>query len=223
MIASHQVDLTDHLSPPESVTGQQIGWKAGLGSPVSIAALGLRGPLVGRLIEGCEYSSGSTIDVSGWISPRLEPEIAVLLGNDVHDPTNLRQVADAISAVVPAFEIVDVTGPLDDRSAALAANIYQRRIVLGAPSVYEPGKRFRLSLTSGTELLEARDHAEAAIGSILDVVAHVARVAQANGEQVRAGDLIMTGSLIPPIPILRPEYTSCMGPLGSVTIRITGQ
>ena len=36
------------------------------------------------------------------------------------------------------------------------------------------------------------------IGNIVDIVAHVAGTLAANGEKLRAGDVIITGSIVPP-------------------------
>ena len=125
--------LEGHLAPADVVGGEAAGWKAALGGERA-RALGLRGPLVGRLVTDRVFESGATISVSGWASARVEPETAVRLGRDVPPDADEQAIWDCVAAVLPAFELVDVTAGFDDVEAMLRTNIYHRAVVVGAPA-----------------------------------------------------------------------------------------
>ena len=90
--------LAGHLAPQSAVAGAAAGWKAALGGDGPRAALGLRGPLVGRLVTELVVGSGASVSVEGWTSPRLEPEIAVRVGRDLSEPLAREELWDAFHA-----------------------------------------------------------------------------------------------------------------------------
>ena len=123
---------------------------------------------------------------------------------------------------MPAFELVDVTGTLDDVPAILRANIYHRAIVLGSPlDPFEAlGARCRLTISAGARVVAHRERATDAIGGIATVIAHAARAVAAAGEAIESGQLVMTGSLVTPIPVVvGQDYLADLGRLGVVSLR----
>ena len=61
------------------------------------------------------------------------------------------------------------------------------------------------------------------IGNIVDIVAHVAGTLAANGEKLRAGDVIITGSIVPP-PMIEPDETEFayqLAPMGRLSVRFS--
>ncbi|HVL60448.1 MAG TPA: fumarylacetoacetate hydrolase family protein [Microbacterium sp.] len=214
--------LEGHLAPADVVGGEAAGWKAALGGERA-RALGLRGPLVGRLVTDRVFESGATISVSGWASARVEPETAVRLGRDVPPDADEQAIWDCVAAVLPAFELVDVTAGFDDVEAMLRTNIYHRAVVVGAPAdpaILAAGPVTLLLVQDGEIIAESAD-ADAAVGGIRNVVAHIADVLAHSGEILRAGELLMTGTVIAP-PHLEPgsTYAADFGALGTVRVRI---
>jgi 2-keto-4-pentenoate hydratase len=60
-------------------------------------------------------------------------------------------------------------------------------------------------------------------GKLIDIVAHVANVLDACGERLRAGEVIITGSITPPITI-EPDETSlihAIDPIGGVLVEFS--
>ena len=214
--------LASHLAPADVVDGEGAGWKAALGGERA-RALGLRGPLVGRLTTDRVFESGATISVSGWTSARLEPETAVRLGCDVFPDADEQAIWDCVAAVLPAFELVDVTAGFDDVEAMLRTNIYHRAVVLGAPvdpAILAAGP-MTLRLARDGEIIAESADAGAAVGGIRHVVAHIAGVLAHGGEMLRADELLMTGTVIAP-PQVEPgsTYAADFGALGTVRVRI---
>jgi 2-keto-4-pentenoate hydratase len=214
--------LAAHVSPAVETQDALIGWKAGLGGAETVAALGLRGPLVGRLFSAGRLASGAEVSIAGWVSARLEPEIAVVVDRDLAGDETVASLEGAIRAAMPAFEIVDVRGPLDDVPRVVDANVYQRAVVLGVPTAPADALcgAIPLSLHEGARTLAERARATDAIGDIRSVVTHVARAVAAAGDVVRAGQIIMTGSLVPPVALHRGRtYRARLGGLGAVDVR----
>jgi len=106
----------------------------------------------------------------------------------------------------------------------LAGDIYQRHVLLcgntragGATS----GLTSRL-IRRGAEASRTTDP-EALTGKLTDIVAHVANTLAAFGEKLAAGDVIITGSITPPL-MLEPdetELTHALDPIGEVSVRLT--
>ncbi len=64
---------------------------------------------------------------------------------------------------------------------------------------------------------------EALTGRLPDIVAHVANTLAAFGEKLSAGDIIITGSITPPL-MLEPdevELTHILDPIGEVSVLFT--
>ena len=86
--------------------------------------------------------SGGSASVAGWTKAVLEPEVAVHLGSDLPGGAGEDAAREAIGALGAAFELADIDFPPDDPEAILAANVYQRAVVLGPA---ERGGRGRLA------------------------------------------------------------------------------
>ena len=71
----------------------------------------------------------------------------------------------------------------------------------------------------GTEFART-DNPQAATGEIVDIVRHVADVLAAFGERLRAGEIIITGSVVPPLFVERDEEGVAfeLDPVGRVSV-----
>jgi 2-keto-4-pentenoate hydratase len=202
-----------------------LGWKVGFGAPAARAKLGITAPLVGYLMRSALVPTGAEVSLAGWTKPVAEPEIAVHMGRDLAAGADESVVRTAIAALGPAIELADLDRPPDDVEAILAGNIYQRRVVLGTPDGSRAGARTEGLLCRvirrGTEFA-VTDDPQAATGAILGIVRHVAGFLDAFGERLRAGEVIITGSVVPPL-FIEPDETAVgfeLLPLGSVSVRL---
>lgn len=179
-----------------------LGWKVGFGAPAAMSALDIDKPLLGYLLHSGVMASGSALPYADFTKPAIEPEIAVYLGADVAGGSDAATIEAAISALGPAIEIADVSfAPAEGVEKILAGNIYQRGVVLGAVDERRAGARLTgLTATirrDGVDV-EAPDDLESNTGRILDIVAVVADTLAEMGELLRAGQLIIVGSIVPP-------------------------
>jgi 2-keto-4-pentenoate hydratase len=179
-----------------------LGWKLAFGGPAALERLRINAPLVGFLMADAVIASGSTISLAGWKKPATEPELTVYLGKDLASGADRNTTMDAIAGLGAAIELADVDHPSDDVEGTLARNIYQRHVILGGCDNPRPGgalsglnaRVFR----NGAEMANT-SNLEALTGKLLANVGHVADLLAVFGETLRAGQIIIAGSITPPI------------------------
>jgi len=203
-----------------------LGWKVGLGAKAAMERLGIRMPVVGYMMEKSQIPDGSTVSVTGWTQPVAEPEIAVYMATDLASGAGRDTTIAAIGALGPAIELADLAAPPTDVEITLAGNIFHRGVVLGNPDRSRAGAKLDglagLVFRHGKPVVRQED-LQANIGNIVDIVAHVAGTLAAHGEKLRAGDVIITGSIVPP-PMIEPDETEFayeLAPIGRLSVRFS--
>jgi len=203
-----------------------LGWKVGFGAPAALEMLGIDGPLVGFLVDGGLIGDGETVSLAGWTKPVAEPEIAIYMGSDLDGGAGVDAAAAAIAGLGPAIELADMDVPPKDTETILAGNIYHRRVALGPMDESCAGAR--LGGLSGRVFRHGgefafTDELEANTGKLIDIVAHVADTLAACGEALRAGEIIIPGSVTPPIFLDADdaEVRFELAPAGSVSVRLS--
>jgi 2-keto-4-pentenoate hydratase len=181
---------------------QPLGWKLAFGGPAALERLRIQAPLVGFLMADAVVASGSTISLAGWRKPAAEPELTVYLGKDLPSGADRKTTMDAIAGLGAAIELADVDHPSDDVEGTLARNIYQRHVILGGcDTTYSGGNLAGLNarvFRNGAEVANTSD-LEALTGELIANVVHVANLLAHFGETLRAGQIIIAGSITPPI------------------------
>jgi 2-keto-4-pentenoate hydratase len=105
-------------------------------------------------------------------------------------------------------------------------NIFHRHVILGPFDAGRAGARLDgmrgLVFRRGQEVARQVD-LQANIGEIIAIVGHVAGTLTAHGERLRAGDVIITGSIVPP-PLIEPDETEFayrLEPFEALSVRFT--
>jgi 2-keto-4-pentenoate hydratase len=175
------------------------GWKLAFGAPRWLERFGLDGPVVGYLPASNVREPGATVSCEGWTMAVAEPEIAVYLGRDVEDAD---QVGEAIAGLGPAIELADVDRPPDDLAEILEGNIFHRAVVLGPPDASRADLTGTLGRVSqnGSEISVPAD-LESLTGNLVTILGHTARLLETAGERLRAGEVVILGSIVPPIAV----------------------
>ena len=203
-----------------------LGWKVGLGAPATMERLKLEAPVVGFLMQRALLLSGSTVSLAGYTKPVAEPEICVRMARDLPSGASADDAAAAVKEIFPAIELADLdpAPAIDNLDAVLEGDIFQRHVVLCGNS---RGGAHTSGLTSrvfrhGKETHVSTDP-EALTGKLPAIVAHVASTLAAFGEKLAAGDVIITGSITPPL-VIEPDETElvhALEPIGEVSIRFS--
>src|SRR5262249_45154286 len=203
-----------------------IGWKVGLGAPATMQKMGLTAPIVGFLMQHAQIASGGTASLKGYIKPVAEPEICVRLARDLQAGTSANQAAAAVKEIFPAIELADLdpAPSPDNLDAVLEGDIFQRHVILCSntrPGISTSGLTSRV-FRRGSETNVTSDP-EALTGKLPDIVAHVANTLAAFGDSLSAGDVIITGSITPPL-MIEPDETELahvLEPVGRVSVRFS--
>ena len=123
---------------------------------------------------------------------------------------------------MPAFELVDDRmANYNDTSALslIADNCWNAGVVLGLGLPYAPG--FELNGLAGSLTINGRSQHQGRTEDPLGAVAWVANMAAERGRPLKKGHIIMTGSLIPTLPIGGGDrVTLAIGPLGVVELSV---
>jgi len=181
---------------------KSLGWKLAFGGPAAMQRLQTDEPLVGFLMADAVLPSGSNVSLSGWKKPAAEPEIALYLGKDLPASPDRKTTSEAIAGLGAAIELADVDRPSEDVEGTLVGNIYQRHLVLsGCDSAHAGGVLAGLRgrvVRNGEELADTSDF-EVLTGELMHIVGHVATLLSHFGETLRTGQIILAGSITPPI------------------------
>jgi 2-oxo-3-hexenedioate decarboxylase len=192
------------IAAAEREGAQQVGWKAGFGAPSWRERFDLDAPLVGVLLDRTELTDGMVVSIGSWSEARAEAEVAVRLGHDLPAAATPEQAIAAVVAIAPAIELVDVSPAPEGPSEALAGNIFHRHWMTGAFLPVRGANGFDdLAgdvLAMGTQLGPVTD-LEAATGSVAETLSEVARIGARSGRGLQSGDVVILGSITPPIPI----------------------
>jgi 2-oxopent-4-enoate/cis-2-oxohex-4-enoate hydratase len=180
-----------------------IGKKIGVTSAAVQNMLGVHQPDFGFLTDRMHVPDGGTVVIrDSMIQPRAEAEIALILKSDLRGPgVTPAQVLSATAAIAPCFEVVDsrIQG-WDIRIVdTVADNASCGVFVLGAArrdprGLDLAGLKVRV-WKNGQPLSEGLG--SAVQGSPLASVAWLANTLGAYGVELNAGDIILSGSLVP--------------------------
>ena len=201
-----------------------VGAKLGLTSRIMQQAVNVHEPVYGWLTSGMVAPHGEPLPLGELIHPRAEPEIAFLLARPPARPATITSVLAATEVVFGAIEVFDSRYEhyqyrLPD---VIADNVGAARFVLG-PRARRPGELTDLRLV-GCVL---RSHGEvtgtgaggAALGHPAAAVAWLVNVLAAEGRQLAAGSLVLSGGLTAPVPLTRGRSVSAdFDGLGSVSV-----
>jgi 2-oxo-hept-3-ene-1,7-dioate hydratase len=93
----------------KTANGRTIrGHKVGLTSRAMQVSSNIDEPDFGTLLDDMFYADGDTLPISRFIVPRVEVELAFVLGRDLQGPgVTLMDVLRATDYVTPALEIID--------------------------------------------------------------------------------------------------------------------
>lgn len=170
---------------------RHVGWKIGHAIAEVEAVQGAT-PAVGWLTSATLLRDGMTYAAGHPAQLRAETELVVQLGTDVAAGVEPDGAAAAVAGIGVALELVDVARPAGGLAAIIAGNVFHRAAVLG-PCTGDP------DATVGDAVLFVGDRRHAADEPPPDVGALLAQLAAALadvGQRLRAGDRVLTGSMV---------------------------
>ncbi|GAA2220086.1 fumarylacetoacetate hydrolase family protein [Nonomuraea monospora] len=206
--------------------GGLAGWKLGLTSRAKQAQVGLDTPVYGFLDSTHALAPAQSLDTAALIQPRAEPEIVFLLGDDLEGPgVTADDVLAASSAVAAGLEILD-SRYHDYRFTAadvVADDVSAGRYLVGPlipPGGIDLGAVGVTFEKNGT--LVATATGAAVLGHPAAAVAWLAGRLTAEGERLRAGQIVFSGGLTAATPFAPGDVvTARIGQLGTLVLAAT--
>lgn len=184
--------------------GRRIGWKIGATTKVMQDYLGLDHPCAAGLFEGVVRPDGADVPARDFCGLGIECEIAVRLARDLPPdavPEKGEDLRDAVASYRAAVELVD------DRYAdwrrtpppiLIADDYFAAGAVLG-PEV-PAGEAGDIAACIGTTVVNGvelgRGRGADVLGHPLNALAWLARTLARRGTYLRAGETVLTGSLV---------------------------
>lgn len=186
----------------EAKHGQPIGYKIGLTSQRMQAMCGIDSPIAGVVLADRVHRSGGSVALSSYGRLGLEFEIGIRMGADLNPkaaPFTVESIAGHVGGVCAAIEIVDDRGAdyaeLDILSL-VADNSWNAGIVLGEFRESWPALDTALGVVRADGIEVDRGHGRDVLGHPFAPLAWLANHLATQGRILRAGDIVMTGSLV---------------------------
>jgi len=202
-----------------------LGWKVGLSTPAAKDAIKTTAPMVAYTLRSGVVRSGATVSLKGWVKPIAEAEIAVHIGRDLDGGADDAAVRGAIAALGPAIELIDVPSQptAETLEDVLATGMFQRHVVLGPADTSRAGgdvAGLESRLARNGSVITQTSDPEANTGKVIDIVRHVAGMLAACGERLRAGEVIIAGSITAPLFLdaTDRELVHVLDPIGAVSV-----
>jgi 2-oxo-3-hexenedioate decarboxylase len=201
-----------------------VGAKLGLTSRIKQQVMKVDAPLYGWVTSRMLLPYGEPVELTRFIHPRVEPEIAFLLGRDVPTPATVTSVLAATEAVFAAVDVLD--SRYDDFRFRLpdvvADNASAGGFLLG-PQAVRPADLGDLRLLGCVLRVNGEVVATAAgaatMGHPAAAVAWLANRLAARGQSLRAGMVVFSGGLTEPVPLeLGTAVTAEIEGLGSLDV-----
>ena len=203
-----------------------IGKKIGVTSKAVQEMLDVHQPDFGFLTDVMKYEDGCEMPISEkLIQPRAEGEIAFILKADLVGPgVTTDDVLAATERVFPCFEIVDsrVSDWKIRIQDTVADNASSGLFLLGGEGVSPEDVDFvncKMEVEKNGEVI-SRGQGSAALGSPLICVAWLANTLGQFGIPLKAGEVILSGSLVPLEPVVAgDEMKVSIDSIGSASVK----
>jgi 2-keto-4-pentenoate hydratase len=197
-----QAQLAAHVQAGHRLAGHKIG----LTSLAMQRQLGIDSPDYGYLLYEMLRKSNDTVPSDAFIQPRVEPEIAFIMGDDVSQMAPTReQLTASIRAVAPVIEVIDsrIEGWRIKLVDTIADNASSAAVVIGeqidwadTPTLREVGCAFYRN-----DELIAEGVGTAVMGDPINALAWLARLLASQGRRLKRDEVVIPGALTAAIPV----------------------
>jgi 2-oxo-hept-3-ene-1,7-dioate hydratase len=205
--------------------------KIGLTSKVMQDAVGVNEPDSGVIYDDMFYGPGDTIPFDRFIAPRIEVELAFVLGAELRGADcALEDVLEATSYVSPAIEILDTRIEMKDPDTGstrtivdtVADNAADAGIVVGRQrfDVHEIDIPWVSAVLRRNGQIEESGVAAAVLDHPARSIAWLTRRLFGLGVALQPGELVLAGSFTRPLWVRRgDEFVADYGALGTLEFR----
>ena len=215
-----QLALVRLLAPRK---GKVAGLKIATTTKIMQQLMGIDHPCGGTIFEKTVHTSPAELRLSDYQHVVIECELAVRLARDLPAagaPYAAQSVAPAVGAAMPAFELIEDRNADYKQTSAfsiIADNCWNAGIVLGAPVAYDSARSLA-GVPGRLTINNSRTH-EGRTEDPLDTLAWIANLAAGQDRPLAAGMVVITGSVIPTLPIAPGDrFVFALDGLGSTEV-----
>ena len=200
---------TAYLVQQESIRRRQqrgesiVGAKMGFTSRAKMIQMGVDDLIWGRLTDKMWETDGGTVDLARFVHPRVEPEIAFLLGRSIGSSCKSSDIAMSVEAVAPAMEIIDSRYKNFKFSVedVVADNSSSSGFVIGSWKTPEIDfSNLGIAMSVNGEAVQIGSSA-AILGHPVRALAELHRLATDSGVTIEAGSVVLAGAATAAIPL----------------------
>ena len=207
------------------------GRKIGLTSRAMQLSSQITEPDYAPLLDDMFFEAGGDIPVDRFIAPRVEVELAFILGRPLKGPNvTLAEVLAATELVTPAVEIIDARIEQFDRETKAPRKVFDTiadfaanaGIVTGGRPVrpHDVDLRWAGAMLYKNGVIEETGLAAAELNHPGNGIAWLANKIAPHDEQLNAGDVVLGGSFTRPTTAARGDvFHIDYGPLGAIAFR----
>ena len=207
------------------------GRKIGLTSRAMQQSSQISEPDYAPLLDDMFFDAGGDIPIDRFIAPRVEVELAFVLGRALKGPgVTLADVLAATEVVTPAVEIIDARIEQFDRETKAPRKVFDTiadfaanaGIVTGGRPVrpHDVDLRWAGAMLYKNGVIEETGLAAAVLNHPANGVAWLANKIAPYDEQLNAGDVVLAGSFTRPATAARGDvFHVDYGRLGSIAFR----
>lgn len=200
-----------------------IGRKIGLTSRAMQLASKMTEPDYGVMFDDAQYRDGARIPANRYIKPRLETELAFIMGQDLKGAGC--QMHDALRAtefVTPALELIDYRTEVPRAIVdTIADNAAYGAIILGGRIIrpFDVDLRWVAATLSKNGTIEESGVSAAVMGHPAAGLAWLVNKLAPLGDGLKKGDIVLAGSFTRPIDIAAGDVVQAdYGPLGALGV-----
>ena len=202
-----------------------VGKKIGVTSKVVMDMLKVNQPDFGQMTSAMVFNEGEAIRADTMIAPKAEAEVAFMLKRDLEGPgVTAADVLRATDCVMPCFEIVD--SRIRDWKIKIQDTVADNAScgVLTLGGLRKDPRKIDLALAGmvlekNGELISTSTGASVQ-GSPVNAVAWLANTLGRLGIKLKAGEVILSGSQSPLVPVKAGDSLVCsVGGLGATSVR----
>ena len=202
---------------------RRIGHNIGLTSRAMQMASKITEPDYGVLLDTMLYNDGAEIPAARFIAPRLEVELAFIIGEDLEGPgVRVHDVMRATEFVTPALEVIDYRTEVPRAiTDTIADNAASGAIVTGGRLVrpFDVDLRWVGATLSKGGIIEESGVAAAIMGHPAAGVAWLANKLQGVGAKLERGQIVLAGSFTRPVSVAAGDVIHAdYGALGSIGV-----
>ncbi|MFC3580058.1 2-oxo-hept-4-ene-1,7-dioate hydratase [Sphingomonas hylomeconis] len=198
-----------------------VGHKIGLTSRAMQMASKITEPDYGVMFDDMVFSDGAVIAASRFMAPRIEVELAFVLGQPLEGPNvRVHDVLRATDYVTPALEIIayrtEVPRAITD---TIADNAAFGAIVLGGRTIrpMDVDIRWVGATLSKNGIIEESGVSAAVMGHPAAGIAWLANKLAPLGGRLEAGEIVLAGSFTRPVSVAPGDVIHAdYGPLGAI-------